>query len=259
MKPSGYCAADSTARRITLNEWIATGDRFAFVGEAGSGKSTLLRCIALDLLSSQSHFPSLAERWGHLLPLHIPFARWSREVVKSGGQIGLKEIVRRTLQPLLTAELVNLVDRAVEERRVLLLVDGLDEWSDEQGARTALHELLTFVGAHNIPAVISARPRGLHKIGAIPSDWRMAEIAPLSLHQQRLLSSRWFDRYGVSATSQPDRSKLATLRTDQFMAELSRDRGLTALAEIPLLGVPTLGALAQCDRSNAAVESASPP
>ena len=55
---------------------------------------------------------------------------------------GLKEVVAEVLQPALTADIISLLDRAIDERRILLLLDGLDEWSDEQAARTTLQHVL---------------------------------------------------------------------------------------------------------------------
>ncbi|MES2045278.1 MAG: NACHT domain-containing protein [Pseudomonadota bacterium] len=228
-------------RRVASATWLSTGERLAVVGDAGSGKSTLLRVIALDLLHGQVQFPELAERWGALIPLYVPFARWSAEIAREGAQIGLKEIVRRALQPLLTTNLVELLDRAIDERRILLLLDGLDEWSDEQAARTTLGALVTSVEAHTIPTIVSGRPRGLNRIGTLPSTWKRAAIAPLSVAQQAGIAARWFERYAGSQPAGPAISSSA-LRTERFMAELARDPSLATLATVPLLlvGLVTL-------------------
>ena len=219
-------------RRVPFLEWARQGDRAIVLGDAGSGKSTLLRCLALDLLGTQERFGELTERWGARLPLHIPFARWSRELAKDGAKVGLKEIVRRTLQPLLTDDLVELVDRAVDERRVLLLIDGLDEWAEEQAARTTLQLLLSFAGAHDVPVLMSARPRGFEKIGSVPATWKSALLAPFSQEQQRELARRWFARFERAGNEEIG---APTGRTARFMSELARDSALAALAEIPLL------------------------
>lgn len=219
-------------RRVPFLEWARQGEKIVVLGDAGSGKSTLLRCLALDLLGSQGRFGELTERWGAKLPLHIPFARWSREVVKDGAIVGPKEIVRRCLQPLLTDDLVDLLDCAVDEKRVLLLVDGLDEWADEQAARTTLQLLLTFAGAHDVPVLMTARPRGFEKVGSVPATWKSAALAPFSQEQQRVLARRWFDPFESAIGSDLAGS---TSRAARFMSEIARDGALATLAEIPLL------------------------
>jgi energy-coupling factor transporter ATP-binding protein EcfA2 len=209
-------------RRATLANWLADGMHLAVVGEAGGGKSTLLRCIALDLLNEQGVFPQIARWWGELLPIHISFSRWSRLSATLGRAAGLKEVVAETLQPALTADLLTLLNRAIDQRRVLLLLDGLDEWSDEQAARTTLQFILAFVTAHNLPIIATARPQGLDKIGTIPSVWRIAELAPLSLDQQRKLAEVWFSRELLrEAHGQgPEIRRPLEERLDRFFAEL---------------------------------------
>ncbi|WP_423600021.1 NACHT domain-containing protein [Roseateles sp. MS654] len=229
------------ARRLPLGEWFGNAQWLAVLGDAGSGKSTLLRVIALDILQHQLLFPELASRWGQHLPLYIPFARWSAQAARDGGIVGIKEIVRRSIEHLMTQSLADLIDQAIDDGRVLLLIDGLDEWSSEQAARTTLSALVTSVEAHGIPAIVSGRPRGLDRIGALPSTWQRAKIANLSVPQQRSIASRWFVRFSSTSDGSSGASD-ASLRVDRFMYELARDANLGALASTPLLliGLVTL-------------------
>ena len=233
--------ATSRMRRLPLQEWIGEAQRLVVIGDAGSGKSTLLRVIALDLLRNPAHFPDLAVRWGRHLPVYIPFARWSAQTAMTGGVVGIKDIVRRSLEPLLTGSLADLIDQAIEDGRVLLLIDGLDEWSNEQAARTTLNALVTTVEAHDIPVVVSGRPRGLEKIGSLSAAWRRGRVAPLSVAQQASIASRWFSRFSSEPAVGIGTSD-ASLRASRFMAELARDANLAALATTPLLlvGLVTL-------------------
>jgi len=231
----------SRLRRLPLDEWIGEAQRLVVLGDAGSGKSTLLRVIALDLLQDQMHFPELAARWGRRLPVYVPFARWTAQTARAGGTVGIKEIVRRSLDQLLTGSLADLIDQSIEDGRVVLLIDGLDEWSNEQAARTTLNALVTTVEAHGIPVVVSGRPRGLEKIGSLPAAWRRGTVAPLSVAQQVNIASHWFSRFS-SEHAAGGGTSVASLRTSRFMAELARDANLAALATTPLLliGLVTL-------------------
>lgn len=233
-------APGARMRRLALEEWLSDAQRLVVLGEAGCGKSTLLRVVALDLLHGQIHFPELAQRWGEHIPVYVPFARWSSQVQRDGNSMGLKEIVRRSLEQVLTQPISDLLDRAIDERRVLLLIDGLDEWSSEHAARATLSTLVTSVDAHDIPVIVSGRPRGLGRIGTLPASWKRGTVAPLAPGQQAAIASRWFDRYAASqGTGGLSDGKLRTLR---FRAELARDNNLSALAAVPLLliGLVTL-------------------
>lgn len=222
------------SRRLPIFTWMESANRLAVIGDAGSGKSTVLRCLALDLLGNQSHFPSIGKKWGLHLPLFISFARWVRQTESKGGEVGIKEILRTSLQQQLTADLINYIDRAIDERRIVLFVDGLDEWANEQAARTTLIHLLTVVNAHEIPIVVTARPKGLLKIGAIPSDWGQAAMAPLSSAQQRNIAALWFARSSAD-TNKEIQAETVSWKTERFFRELRSSRGLETLAETPLL------------------------
>ncbi|MBO9436998.1 NACHT domain-containing protein [Ruegeria sp. R13_0] len=228
-------------RRLSAADWLSDGDQLAVIADAGSGKSTLLRAIALDLLGNQSVFASLGQRWGDRLPLVIPFAKWAKATKLQDGEVGLKEVVAQTLQPLLTGDIVSLVDRAVEERRIILLIDGLDEWSSEQAARTALHTLLTYVQVHEIPTLVSGRPNGLRKIGALPQSWKTAELAPLSHSQQSYLANIWFRHLQPKDPSGDSVRELdAAWRAERFLKELRAEAALEDLAGTPLLFIGLL-------------------
>jgi hypothetical protein len=228
-------------RRLPLIEWLGEGQRFVLLGDAGYGKSTLLRVVALDLLHGQEHFPELAARWGQHIPIYISFAHWSSQVAREGNTIGIREIIRRSLEQLLTVSIVDLLDRAINDQRVVLLIDGLDEWGSEQAARATLSALVTTVEAHGIPVIVSGRPRGLSRIGALPTNWKRGTVAPLSTAQQASIAGRWFGRYASAASGGAVLSE-ASLRTRRFMAELAREANLAALATVPLLliGLVTL-------------------
>lgn len=230
----GVSNADQLRRR-PVTDWLADGDRIAVIADAGAGKSTLLRAIALDLLSEQSVFPALSPRWGDRLPIVVSFAKWARATADRQGDVGLKDLVALTLQPFLTVDLVSLIQRAVDERRIVLIVDGLDEWSAEQAARTTLQTLLTFVQVHDIPTIVSGRPHGVNKIGALPQAWKAAELAPLSPAQQKQLALTWFNRVRAAGTDASSQDAVAAWEAERFLKELAGDVGLGDLAGTPLL------------------------
>jgi hypothetical protein len=240
-KPVSGPAGREELRRVPVSGWLADADQIAVVADAGAGKSTLLRCIALDLLGTQMAFPALCARWSDRLPIMVSFAKWARATADKGGEVGIKELVAQSLQPLLTVDLVTLVDRAIDENRIVLLVDGLDEWSAEQAARLTLQTFLTYVEVHQIPTIASGRPLGLRKVGTLPQSWKTAELAPLSRFQQRELAQIWFENLLRESPIDGELpSTVATWRTERFLKELQGEQALGDLAETPLLFVGLL-------------------
>lgn len=222
-------------RRTPILNWLAQSDQIAVIGQAGTGKSTVLRCMALDLLGQQQRFGDVAKKWGLHLPLFISFAKWVRLTEANVEAVGIKELLRATWQQQLTADLVTLIDKAIDESRVVLFVDGLDEWANEQAARTTLQTLLTIVSAHRIPIIVSARPGGLSKIGGIPDYWAVGHLAPLSKLQQREIATIWFSRNAGRNNDHTTNDESVLWQTNRFFKELNKGRGLATLAETPLL------------------------
>lgn len=231
----------SRPRRVSASDWLHSSERFVLLGEAGSGKSTMLRVIALEILAENGSASSLTPQWKDLLPIHIPFSRWVSQVERQGHAISLPDMVSHNLQPYMTAQLVALINRAIDDKRILLLIDGLDEWGNEQAARTTLSALITLVETHGLPAVVTGRPRGTDKIGAVPAGWMRGTIAPLSSSQQTSIASRWFSRHVIGSSSETHEA-IAELRTQQFSAEVRQDQNLSIIATVPLLliGLVTL-------------------
>ena len=54
---------------------------------------------------------------------------------------------------------------ALSDERLVLLIDGLDEYGDEQAARTTLATIETFVRTHDVFTIATARPAGLRRLG----------------------------------------------------------------------------------------------
>lgn len=221
-------------RRAPIAKWLAESDKIAVIGQAGTGKSTVLRCMALDLLGEQQLFSDVAKKWGLHLPLFISFAKWVRLTEANSEIVGIKELLRATWQQQLTTDLVNLIDKSIDEARIVLFVDGLDEWANEQAARTTLQAMLTIVSAYNIPIVISARPGGLSKIGGIPDYWTVGHLAPLSKFQQKEIATIWFSRNYYRENDCPSNESVLW-QINRFFKELNKGRGLATLAETPLL------------------------
>ena len=168
---------------------------------------------------------------------------WTRLVVESETECSLSDVLTAWLRKISAGEdLIKLVHQALEDSRLLLFVDGLDEWNDETAARTALTLLEQFVGERDVPAIASSRPLGYARMGGLSSKWRKAQLAGLTREQQGILAEQWFlHRSNALATPDEDSDSSAIRQTSAkaeasgHIQDLHRDVRLSRLAEVPLL------------------------
>ena len=214
---------------LAFDDWLLQGGRAMLMsGAPGSGKSTALRCLALDLLNTPELFPRLREQVGARIPLLIPFAVWSRLTAKEQRAVGLAEVVRETFRAFVPlSELEDSFLEALYDKRLLLLIDGLDEYADEQAARTTLSTIETFVRTNDVFTIATARPAGLRRLGTVSGYWRTARLIELSLRQQRDFATKLLgEQDGVAPVS---------VRVEQFFQQLEHSGRLQSLAGNPLL------------------------
>src|ERR1700730_13103937 len=107
-----------------------------------------------DLLHDGSRFPAIAQRWADCVPIVMPFAFWVRIVEKDETNISLPSAVEIWFRKFdISDQLLTLILRGLKEERALLLVDGLDEWSNEIAARSTMALLNTYIKTKSIPTV----------------------------------------------------------------------------------------------------------
>ena len=239
---SRVIARTSVVRHSAVG-WLSDSERSVILGDPGIGKSTLLRCVLLDLLSTEPRYETCALRWGQFLPVWVPFAMWTRLVSESETKCSISDVLTAWFRKVSAEEeLITLVKQALKDSRLMLFVDGLDEWSDETAARTTLTLLEQFVGVRNVPAIASSRPLGYARIGGLSSKWRKARLTGLTREQQRILTERWFlHRSNAFATHDEDSDSMVMRHTrakaeaNEHIQDIYRDVRLVRLAEVPLL------------------------
>ena len=168
---------------------------------------------------------------------------WTRLVSESETNCSLSNVLTTWLRKVSAEEdLITLVQRSLDDSRLLIFVDGLDEWNDETAARTAITLLEQFVGERNVPAIASSRPLGYGSIGGLSSKWRKSRLVGLTKEQQRIVTERWFlHRSNTFASPDEDddsiatRQKKAQAEATEHIQDIYRDARLSRLAEVPLL------------------------
>ena len=226
----------ATSRRVSLGEWSKSAERAVILGEPGSGKSTLLRFISLDMLSPEPSLEQLRRRWPAQVPVLLPFAFWTRQLAQlpAGRATSVPGVVKAWLEQLGATRLAGHVEAAFADGRVTLLVDGIDEWADEDAAQAALTILHTFAATSGIPTIVTSRPHGSRVLGALDASWSRHALAPFDARQRREFAEAWFE-WLSHASATDDAKGQSRARADAFVSELE------ALPEVaPLAGTPLL-------------------
>ena len=233
--PSPLPDVELIEQRTDVTSWMSAHDSVVLVGDPGAGKSTLLRVLALDLLSDAHQLETVARRWAGCLPVWIPFARWTALLAKDGpaAQVSLPDAVADWLRLHDAADLIPVVRTALKDRRVVLLVDGLDEWQSEQDGRNAMALLEIFSSEQGLPVIATCRPRAFDVLGR-PSDWSVGRIAPLSRRQQETLTERALRRE-IAADGAKSDDPLLPDRTRGFLRAIDNRAELAEISRTPLL------------------------
>jgi hypothetical protein len=228
-------------QRQSVENWLIAAKRSIVLGGPGSGKSTLLRFVAIDLLQKSPRLTMLSQKWGQFLPVWVPFALWTKMISNPAtAACSLSELLHSWLRSWDEERLWPLVEQALEDERLLLLVDGLDEWTDESAARIALDRLRVFIEQRDAPAIVTARPHGFDRLGMQETGWQIGELSDFSRGQQEQLSRIWFTHrmrslYGDSTSEEHEVERKADAETEGFLTELHRSTDLRELAKVPLL------------------------
>ena len=143
--------------------------------------------------------------------------------------MGLAEVTRETFRAFVPqSELEDYFIEALLDDRLLLLIDGLDEYGDEQAARTTLATIETFVRTHDVFTIATARPAGLRRLGPVSGHWKTARLVELLPRQQRDLATKLLSEEDSVAAP-------VALRVEQFFQQLEHSGRLQSLAGNPLL------------------------
>ncbi len=195
--PLRFCHKDEKEEEHVLIEDVLTKSmRVAVLAKPGGGKSTLIRRIALAYalpgrrLKVDDNLPD--QNW---FPAYIRCRDLGDNVTKSILEI-ISLITHRAEILKYEQSFQALVEDALQEGRMLLLLDGLDEVSQEKNRICLVNQLRTFVATYpNARLVVTSREAGFRAVAStLASYCRQYTIDGMDKDEIRLLSLKWMKR-----------------------------------------------------------------
>ena len=114
----------------------------------------------------------------------------------------------------------------MKKKRLLLLVDGIDEWVNETSANTAFRLLQSFTERNAIPVFMTSRPHGFRLVTGLDGSWRISRIAPLAVEQQIALAKTWFAHLDSTGEDEARISSRSSAEATTMITELQREVAL---------------------------------
>ncbi|MDQ1352966.1 MAG: hypothetical protein QG657_3272 [Acidobacteriota bacterium] len=179
--------------RLPVGRLISKYPYLAILAAPGAGKTTLIKRLAVAYAFPERRAliaDELPDKdW---LPLLIRCRQLGATVSSPISEI-LCDIARRAELNDWKDAFSLLVNRALRDGNVLLLVDGLDEISDESSRVSFVKQLRTFLATYpNVNVVVTSREAGFRIVGgALRAHCREYQIANFDNNDIRRLTLAW--------------------------------------------------------------------
>ena len=221
---------EDLASRDTIGEVLTRQTRLAILAKPGGGKSTLLKRIAIAYA-----FPSRREEINDQLPNKRWFPIFFRcrelgEKVKLSITEIVANIPNRAEIQNFSKEFLLLVSNALQNGNALLLIDGLDEISEDKNRVAFVNQLRTFIATYpTINIIVTSREAGFRIVGgSLATYCKHYKVSKLNQEEVRELCLKWHKAIiDDSANTISEANKIADI--------IVRDARLSVLAENPLL------------------------
>ena len=179
--------------RESVGKILSGQSRLAILADPGGGKTTLLKRLAIAYAfpdRRESIDDNLPDRkW---LPLFIRCRQLANLATSSIGDI-LSLIPNWAEMSELAEPFSLLVRRALRDGKVLLLIDGLDEISDERERISFIKQLRTFLAVYpTVSIIITSREAGFRIVGgALSAHCKHYKIADFDDNDITRLTLAW--------------------------------------------------------------------
>ncbi len=237
----GQKAAPGQETIVPLGEFLGGHNRFSLLAKPGGGKSTLLKRLAIayavperraetdDRLPDRDWLPLFVRCRELRNRAHRPILELLDDLPRHASMNGDEAAVFH-----------DQIDEALRAGRALLLVDGLDEISDEGARTTFAAHLRTFLAMFPLLAiVVTLREAGYrHVASVLASACEQAKLAPFDEADVTQLCESWH----VEVVGDNDKVRS---EAGELAATIWANERIRALAENPLM-LTTLLVVRRC-------------
>ncbi len=237
--PSGEEVSGTTS----VENALRTYQVIAVVGAPGSGKTTLLKYLALTFARNQaSKRLELNEK---RLPIFVTLRDLSRFVGSAPKRVSPPDLLSAFLNEHFreVAPHLNLPDdffrRALEGRRCLVLLDGLDEVADVEKRNQLTHVVAEFIAQfRGNRFIVTSRPRGYEgdarqRFGPLLAEYTIRDFDDEDMAD---FARRWYEAVTRDQKgNNPEADIEAKGKADDLLRAIHADARVRALAHNPLL------------------------
>jgi hypothetical protein len=179
--------------RHPVGKILSENSRLAILASPGGGKTTLLKRLVLAYA-----FPERSELINDNLPKRSWFpllirCRQLSNLVESTITDALNGIVKRAEITDLDTVFMLLVKESLRSGNALLLIDGLDEISNEGDRLAFIHQLCTFLAVYpTVNVIVTSREAGFRVVGgALSGHCKHYKIADFDDEDIKNLTQLW--------------------------------------------------------------------
>jgi hypothetical protein len=212
--------------------------RLAILGAPGSGKTTLMRYMTLMYALRKPR------RLHPQAPDFIPVLLYLRDIYPQMIQnpdLPLADLLTNWVQDLQRTNPLTPPEgwfaKKLKQKRLLILLDGLDEVADEQDRKWVSWWVDLQMYEHPETAfILTSRPLG-YQHAQLTEGVTVLEVAPLTDKQVREFVNQWYREIEIKTQGHDDLGvrEDASRQAKQLLQEIDTSQALQDLAENPLL------------------------
>lgn len=217
---------------VSINRIVERARRLVILGEPGAGKTTLLKYLAVICAEGRFHeeLDLPASSTGSPLPIFVSLRAFAGEWASRESDYTLLEYFHTYARERLLVNLPpSFFERALEEGRCILCIDGLDEvWAP--GQRSTVCDAVRAL-ASKYPRnrfLVTSRIVGYEDAPLDRSEFTHLTVLPLTEASIRLFIEKW---YGL----REDDPVLRTKKVEDLFETIRREARILTLACNPLL------------------------